>query len=89
MNQKNNKANLLKKIQFGNPLINLGLQSLYDKYQNSFTDEEIANVYNHILNCVEGSTTAENMVYSMIAFSTCKDRNPVYQLMINTINDEN
>jgi len=29
------------------------------------------------------------MVYSMIAFSTCKDRNPVYQLMINTINDEN
>lgn len=78
-------ANLLKKIEVGNPLINLGLHPLFEDYESVRTDEELVKVYHHILNSVEGSELAENLVYSMIAYSTSMDVNPVYFLMQQTI----
>lgn len=68
MNQKDN-TNVLKKIQVGNPLINLGLMGLYDEHQAAKTDEELAAFYHNFLTCAEGSTIAESFAYSMMAFS--------------------
>lgn len=83
-------TNLVKKIQVGNPLFNLGLTKLLEEYESAKTDEEIVTCYNRILTCVEGSTIAEALVYDMIAFSTGIDVNPVYLLMQKTlVSDEN
>lgn len=84
----NNNANLLKKIEIGNPLLNLGLNSLYDHYQKAKTDEEIASSYHHILNCVEGSDVAEGMTYAMIRFSTNDYEEPLLNFVLKTIKDE-
>ena len=77
----------LKKIEVGNPLINLELFILYDIYQEAKTDEELVKAYHTILNAVEGSEIAEQFVYSMIAFSTNKDEDPLYYLMQQTLRD--
>ena len=74
-------ANLLKKIQIGNPLINLGLMDLYDKHELAKTDEEIASFYHHLLDSVEGSEVAEAFTYSMISFSTGVNINPIMLLL--------
>ncbi|WP_142783394.1 hypothetical protein [Changchengzhania lutea] len=71
-------SNLLKKIEVGNPLINLGLFNLYDAHQETKTDEDLANFYHHLLSCVEGSEVAEKITYAMISYSTGMDVNPVY-----------
>lgn len=78
----------LKKIEVGNPLINLELWSLYDIYQAANTDEELAKAYHTILNAVQGSDLAERLVYDMICFSTSQDENSLYFLMQKTLRDE-
>lgn len=78
-------ANVIKKLEFGNPLINLELFRLYDIYQEAKTDEEIANAYHEILNAVEGSAVAERMVYAMISYSTQKNVDDIF-ILINQIN---
>lgn len=78
-------ANVIKKLEFGNPLINLELFRLYDIYQEAKTDEEIANAYHEILNAVEGSAVAERMVYAMISYSTQKNVDDIF-MFINQIN---
>lgn len=63
-------AKLLKKIEVGNPLINLGLMDLYDRYEKINTDEELANFYHKLLSFTEGSTLATKFAWAMIEFST-------------------
>ena len=74
-------ANLMKKIQIGNPLINLGLFKLYDEHEQIKTDEELANFYHKLLNACEGSEVATSMTYAMIAFSTGLNINPLIFLL--------
>ena len=74
-------SKLLKKIEVGNPLYNLGLFGLLETYDASKTDEELVNAYHHILDSVEGSRLAENLTYSMIAYSTNIDINPLILLI--------
>lgn len=74
-------ANLLKKIQIGNPLINLGLMNLYDQHELAKTDEELAAFYHHMLDSVEGSKVAESFAYSMISYSTGVNINPIMLLL--------
>lgn len=77
----------IKKIEVGNPLINLELWSLYDMYQSAKTDEELVKVYHTILNAVEGREMAEGFAYAMIAYSTGMDEDPIYFLMQQTLRD--
>lgn len=78
-NKKNNtKTNVLKKIEVGNPLYNLGLYKLLDEHNATSTDEGLAKFYHRLLGCVEGSEVATKMTYAMIAFSTGMDADPLY-----------
>ncbi len=70
------KANLLKKIQIGNPLINLDLTKLYDEHQSTTTDKELSDFYHRALTLCEGSEVATRFLYAMISFSTGIDFNP-------------
>lgn len=63
-------AKVLKKIEVGNPLINLGLLSLYDKHEAAKTDEELASFYHELLSATEGSELATKFAWAMIEFST-------------------
>lgn len=87
-------ANLLKKIEVGNPLINLEMWALYEEHQAIKTDEQLANFYHKLLNinevfyiCNRKNPTFENFIYSMISFSTNVDVNPLYFLMQQTIHE--
>lgn len=74
-------ANVLKKINIGNPLINLGLMKLYEEHERIETDEELASFYHKLLSAMEGLELATGMTYAMIAFSTGVDFNP--SILIN------
>ncbi|WP_179022021.1 hypothetical protein [Winogradskyella forsetii] len=87
--KKNDSTNLLKKIEVGNPLFNLGLDSLLKKHDATTNDNELINFYHHLLDCVEGSSVAESMTYNMIAFSTDMDVNPVFLEMETMIMKHN
>lgn len=63
-------TNVLKKIEIGNPLYNLGLHKLLDEYEATKTDEELAAFHHKLLSAVEGSSLATRFAYAMIAFST-------------------
>lgn len=90
-------SNVLKKIEIGNPLINLEMWNLYDEYQTITTDEELAAFYHKCLDilevfqmCNRNMPVFLSSIYSMIAFSTNVDANPLYLLMQKTlISDEN
>lgn len=82
---KNHNANVLKKMEVGNPLINLGLLKLYDEHQACTTDEELANFYHKFLSCAEGSSIAMNFAYGMIAFSTDQYDDPLLDYVGNLI----
>ncbi|MBD0822609.1 hypothetical protein [Aestuariibaculum marinum] len=83
------KANVLKKIEVGNPLINLGLFNLYDKHQEAKNDEQLANFYHHLLDSVEGSEIAEQLTFAMIAYSTGIDINPLILMTLERDEDRN
>lgn len=89
MNKQNHKANLLKKIEIGNPLYNLGLHGLLEKHNATNSDEELIDFYHHLLDCIEGSSVAENVAYNMISFSTGMDVNPVFLEMETMIMKHN
>ena len=87
-------ANLVKKIEVGNPLINLELWKLYKEHQLIQTDEDLANFYHKLLDiqevfymCNRKNQLFEDFTYSMIAFSTSQDENPLYYLMQQTLRD--
>lgn len=69
-------TNVLKKIQVGNPLINLGLMKLYDEYQSTKNDEELASFYHRALTICEGSQIATSLLFAMMSYSTGIDFNP-------------
>lgn len=69
------KANVLKKIQVGNPLYNLGLHKLLEEHDATQTDEELASFYHKLLTATEGSSLATRFTYAMISFSTGRDYN--------------
>lgn len=86
--------NYLKKIEVGNPLINLEMWELYQEYQTLKTDEQLVNFYHKLLDIVEvfymcnrKNKVFENFIYSMIAYSTGVDVNPVFFLMQQTLRD--
>lgn len=74
-------ANVLKKIEIGNPLINLGLTSLYEEHELIETDEELVRFYHKVLTITEGLDVATSMTYAMIAFSTGLNINPLIFLL--------
>lgn len=87
-------ANLLKKIEVGNPLINLEMWELYKEHQAIKTDEELANFYHKLLDiqevfymCNRRNPVFEAFIYNMIAFSTGVDVNPIFFLMQQTLRD--
>lgn len=84
-----NIAKNLKKMEIGNPLINLELFSLYDIYQAAKTDEELCDAYKTILDAVEGSQLAETLVYAMISYSTGAYENPLYMHVEREITKHN
>lgn len=63
-------TNVLKKIEVGNPLYNLGLHKLLDEHDATQTDEELATFYHKLLSATEGSSIATSFTYAMISFST-------------------
>ncbi len=67
--KQNHSTKVLKKIEVGNPLINLGLLKLYDEHQACRTDEQLSDFYHSLLTCVEGNSLAESFAYGMIAWS--------------------
>lgn len=69
-------TNVLKKIEVGNPLYNLGLHKLLDEHDATQTDEELATFYHRLLSVTEGSSLATSFAYAMISFSTGIDFNP-------------
>ena len=77
-------TNLLKKIQIGNPLINLGLMKLYYEHEALQTEEQLIEFYYKLLNACEGSEVATSVAYMMIAYSTGIDSNPLIQLAYAT-----
>lgn len=82
-------ANLLKKIEVGNPLYNLELFELLEKYEEAQTDEELAKVYHEILHSVEGRKVAESMTHAMIAYSVGTTNNQIYMYMNELIENHN
>lgn len=70
-------ANVLKKIHIGNPLINLGLMTLYAEYERIETDEELVKFYHKLLSATEGLQVATGMTYAMIDYSVGKSFNPL------------
>lgn len=77
-------TNVLKKIQIGNPLINLGLMKLYYEYEALQTEEDLIEFYYRLLNATEGSEVATSVAYMMISFSIGMDVNPLIQLAYAT-----
>ena len=81
MNQNHN-TKLLKKIEIGNPLYNLGLFALLEQYNKCQTDEDLINFYHKFLDCIDSgsnySKVAIGVAYAMIAFSTGMDVNPLF-----------
>lgn len=87
-------AKLLKKIEVGNPLINLEMWNLYEEHESLKTDQELADFYHKMLDIIEVlhminriNPVFEAFVYNMIAFSTSTDVNPVFFLMQQTLRD--
>ncbi len=90
MNDNQNlNANVLKKIEVGNPLVNLGLWKLYDEHQACRTDEQLAAFYHRLLTCSEGSTLTMSFAYQMIAFSQGMDKSPLFEIMDQLIEEHN
>jgi len=88
-------ANLLKKIQIGNPLINLEMLDLYEEHEAITTDEQLAKFYNKLLDiqevlhlCNRRMPIFEACTYNMIAFSTGKSENILIMEMNRVIHDE-
>lgn len=67
----------LKKVEFGNPLIYLGMFDLVEQYNRIKTDEELATFYHHLLDIAElrNSELFTGMIYAMITYSTGKNIN--------------
>ena len=66
----------LKKITFGNPLVNFHLWDDLEKYEAVKTDEELVSLYNELLNKYEFRPLVCSAIYAMITFSTGKSFNP-------------
>lgn len=88
-------ANLLKKIQIGNPLINLEMWNLYEEHEAIQTDEQLANFYNKLLDiqevfhyCNRKMPVLEAFTYNMIAFSTGESESSLIMEMNRVIHDE-
>lgn len=61
-------ANLLKKIQIGNPLLNFEMYDLYNDYQEIKSDDEHAQFLHELLNIVgENRTEVRLFIYKMMA----------------------
>lgn len=85
---------ILKKIEVGNPLINLEMWNLYSEHEALKTDEQLASFYHKLLDilevfhmCNRKNPLFESFIYSMIAFSTGQDESPLYFLMQQTLRD--
>ncbi|MGG5486292.1 hypothetical protein [Gaetbulibacter sp. PBL-D1] len=83
----NHKTNVLKKIEVGNPLYNLGLNKLLEEYNSITSDEGLAAFYHKLLSATEGSGLATNLAYAMISFSTNQDVNPLIQYTYGLLQD--
>lgn len=82
----------LKKIEVGNPLINLEMWNLYEEHELIKTDEDLANFYHMLLDvqdvlhmCNRKMPVFESAVYKMIDYSSGTDVNPLFNLMIQTL----
>lgn len=79
---------ILKKVQVGNPLFNLGMFEELAAYDNIKTDEELADFYHILLQVAdelekrgEAHSALRGFTYSMISFSTGRSFN-INQLFI-------
>lgn len=83
-------ANVLKKIEVGNPLINLGLMALYDLHQKVVTDDQLAKFYHLMLDATEGSSLATSFAYAMLSYSTGENGTfQLFEAMESTIEEHN
>lgn len=87
--------NYLKKMEVGNPLVNLEMWELYKEHEAITNDEQLADFFHKLLNIIEvfymcnrKNPVFEAFVYSMIAYSTSMDVNPVYFLMQQTLYED-
>jgi len=86
----------LKKIEVGNPLINLEMWNLYEQHEIVQTDEQLADFYHMLLDVQDvlymlnrRMPVFENQTYKMIDFSSHRDENPLYMLIQSTIHEYN
>lgn len=90
---QNPNANLLKKIEIGNPLYNLGLFALLEQYEQCKNDEELADFYHKFLNIIETgskpSLVVRHVAYMMINYSTGKGESPLFLEMQEVIHNHN
>lgn len=89
-------TNLLKKIEVGNPLINLEMWQLYEEHELINTDQGLVDFYHKLLDilevfemCNRRNPVFEAFIYQMISFSTGADINPLYVLMQQTLYEHN
>ena len=71
-------ANLLKKVEIGNPLGYLSMWKELEEYNNCQSDEEIATFYHKMLDKAdkENRQMLRDLIFSMISFSTRVSFNP-------------